>query len=158
MIGKNLLAAAALGAFGAMAALPVPGMGWIASAAEQPADLQAQGMAALKTFWTAVVTGTPQAIEPVLGPEYQIQRSDGSGFDKEGYLKSALPKVAAIPEFTSVKVTGTADLLVVRYYVTVNSTRGGKAVQRHAPRLTIFRKQGDGWLVVAHANFATLEE
>src|SRR4051794_26324001 len=106
MIGKKLLAAAALGAFVALAALPVAGIGSLAFAAEQPADLQAQGMAALKTFWTAIVAGTPAAIAPVLAPEYQIQRADGSGYDKESYLKSELPKVAAIPEFTSVKITG----------------------------------------------------
>jgi hypothetical protein len=127
-------------------------------AAEQSGDLQAQGMAALKTFWSAIVTGTPQALDLVLAPEYQVERADGSGYDREGYLKSELPKVAALPEFTSVKVTGTGDLLVVRYDVTVNETRGGKTVQRHAPRLTVFRKQGDNWLVVAHANFATLEK
>jgi ketosteroid isomerase-like protein len=55
-------------------------------------------------------------------------------------------------------VTGTSDLLVVRYEVTTDQTRAGKRVQRHAPRLTVFRKQGDNWLVVAHANFATLEK
>ena len=59
-------------------------------------------------------------------------------------------------EFVGVSVTGNADLLVVRYEVTIDSTRKGKTVQRHAPRLTVFRKQGDAWLVVAHANFATL--
>jgi len=133
-------------------------MGAIALAAEQPGDMQAQGMAALKAFWSALVTRTPQALDPVLAPEYQIERADGSGTDREGYLKSDLPKIAALPEFTSVKVTGTDDLLVVRYYVIVNSTRGGKTVQRHAPRLTVFRKQGDTWLAVANANFATLEK
>jgi ketosteroid isomerase-like protein len=113
-------------------------------------------MAALKVFWTAIVAGTPQALDPVLAPEYQVERADGSGMDRAAYLKSELPKVAAMPDFTSVNVTGAGDLLVVRYYVTVNSTRKGKVVVRHAPRLTVFHKQGDSWLVVAHANFATL--
>jgi hypothetical protein len=49
-------------------------------------------------------------------------------------------------------------LLVVRYYVTVDETISGKTVERHAPRLTIFRKQGDKWLAVAHSNFATLSK
>jgi hypothetical protein len=159
MIGRNrLFAAGFVAASVFVSGLPALQMSTIAVAAEQPGDLQAQGMAALKSFWSAIVTGTPQALDPVLAPEYQIERADGSGMDKGAYLKSELPKVAAMPEFTSVTVTGTGDLLVVRYYVTVNSTRRGKAVQRHAPRLTVFRKQGDGWLVVAHANFATLEK
>ena len=158
MMRSHRLAAGLLAALLCVAAVSLIGMGAIAVAAEPSGDLQAQGMAALKTFWSAIVTGTPQALDPVLAPEYQVERADGSGLAKEAYLKSQLPKVAALPEFTSVEVTGTGDLLVVRYYVTVNSTRGRKSVQRHAPRLTVFRKQGDSWLVVAHANFATLEK
>jgi ketosteroid isomerase-like protein len=67
-----------------------------------------------------------------------------------------MAKLAAMPEFSAVNVTGTGDLLVVRYYVTVDETIGGKIVERHAPPLIVFRKQGDNWLVVAHSNFATL--
>jgi hypothetical protein len=129
-----------------------------AVALETPIDPNSPALAPLKTFWTAVVAGTPEALAPVLAPEYQVVRADGSGYAKEGYLKSALPKVAAVPEFTEVSVTGSGDLLVVRYHVTIDSIRDGKTVQAHAPRLTIFRKQGDAWLAVAHANFAVLEK
>jgi uncharacterized protein DUF4440 len=148
--------AAALIAFTAATATIMPAACSTAVAADQPADLQAQAMAALKSFTTAVDTGSPAALGPVLAPEFQIERADGSGMDREAYLKSDLPKFAAMPEFTGIKVSGTGDLMVVRYYITLNSTRNGKVVQRHAPRLTVFRKQGDSWLVVAHANFATL--
>lgn len=127
-----------------------------ASAAEANAD--AEAMAALKTWWGALVAGTPAAVGAVLAPEFQMQRADGSGYNKTGYLKSALPKIAALPEFSKVTVTGAGDLLIVRYSVTVNETRDGKTVQKHAPRLTIFRKKGEAWLVAAHANFATLEK
>ena len=154
---KHLIAAGLFTACAFVATLPGFGMGTAAIAAEQ-GDLQAQGMAALKVFWTANVAGTAKALDPVLAPEYQIERADGSGLDKEGYLKSNLPKFAAMPEVSSVKVTGTGDILVVRYEITLDATRNGKRVQRHAPRLTVFRKQGDSWLVVAHANFATLEK
>ena len=158
MIGrKHLLAAALVAASAFASALPGLETRSAAIAAEQE-DLQAQGKAALKGFLSAAVAGTPQAFDPVLAPEYQIERADGSGLDKEGYLKSNLPKFAAMPEVSGVKVTGTGDILVVRYEITVDSSRNGKRVQRHAPRLTVFRKQGDSWLVVAHANFATLEK
>ena len=50
------------------------------------------------------------------------------------------------------------DLLVTRYYVTVNETRDGGTVQTHAPRLTVFRQEAGRWLVVAHANFAALDK
>src|ERR1700724_2671572 len=129
MTRNHPFAASLLATLLCVPAVSLLGTGSIAMAAEQSGDLQAQGMAALKTFWSAIVTGTPQALDPVLAPEYQVERADGSCLDREAYLKSQLPKVAALPEFTSVKATGTADLLVVRYYVTVDSTRGGKPVK-----------------------------
>ena len=33
---------------------------------------------------------------------------------------------------------------------------GDKPVQSVAPRLSVFRKDGAGWLIVAHANFAQI--
>lgn len=32
----------------------------------------------------------------------------------------------------------------------------GRAVEALAPRLTVFRREGDVWLVVTHANFAQI--
>jgi hypothetical protein len=150
-----VLVAAVLVTLSAMIDLPTSRS---AGAAEAPADLQGEGLAALNAFWGAAVEGTPQAIEPLLAPEFQIERADGSGVDKAAYLKSDLTKFAGMPEFTKLNVSGAGDLLVVRYLVTVNSTRGGKTVKGHAPRLTVFRRDGEKWLVVAHANFAPIEE
>ena len=121
------------------------------------ADSATDSKVALNAWWGALVVGTPAAIEPVLAGEFQMMRADGSGYDKKGYLASVLPKVAAIPELTATTATEAGDVLIVRYFVTVNETRDGKKVQAHAPRLTIFRKEGGKWLVVAHGNFATLE-
>jgi ketosteroid isomerase-like protein len=121
------------------------------------ADSAADAQAALNAWWGALVVGTPAALEPVLAPEFQMMRADGSGHDKKGYLGSSLPKVAAIPEFSKSTVTEKGDVLIVRYFVTVNETRDGKKLQAHAPRLTVFRKEAGKWLVVAHGNFATLE-
>ena len=33
---------------------------------------------------------------------------------------------------------------------------GDKKVQSLAPRLSVFRRNGAGWLIVAHANFAQI--
>jgi ketosteroid isomerase-like protein len=128
------------------------------SAAQSVADLDAEGLAANQAWWGALVTGTIPAIDAVLAPEFQIMRADGSSYDKEDYLGSQLPIVAAIPEFSRMVVTAHENMLVTRYYVTVQETRDGQTVQAHAPRLTVFRKDGDSWLVSAHANFATLEK
>jgi ketosteroid isomerase-like protein len=47
------------------------------------------------------------------------------------------------------------DLLVVRYWLVINQTIDGTPMAQRAPRLTVFRRDGDRWLVVAHANFAS---
>jgi hypothetical protein len=46
--------------------------------------------------------------------------------------------------------------MVTRYVAKVRETRDGKVVETTAPRLTVFRKDGDKWLAVAHGNFAEL--
>ena len=122
------------------------------------AGRDAAGLAANTAWWGALVAGTSRRLDAVLAPEFQIMRADGSSYDKEAYLASALPKVAAIPEFSQMAVTAHGDLLVTRYWVTVKETRNGKTVEAYAPRLTVFRRDGDSWLVSAHANFATLEK
>jgi ketosteroid isomerase-like protein len=121
------------------------------------ADPNTDAASALNTWWGALVAGTPEALAPVLAPEFQAMRANGSGYDKAGYLASSLPKVAAMPQFAEMTATEQGDHLIIRYFVTVNETRDGKAVQAYAPRLTVFRKEGDRWLVVAHGNFAALE-
>jgi hypothetical protein len=119
-----------------------------AVSAQQGVDLDAEGLAANQAWWGALVEGTVPALDAVLAPEFQIMRADGSAYDKEDYLASSLPHVAAMPEFSRMVVTAADDLLVTRYYVTVHA---------FAPRLTVFRKDNGRWLVSAHANFATLE-
>ena len=128
------------------------------SAAQSVEGLDASGDAANAAWWGALVTGTVEALDAVLAPEFQIMRADGSSYDKPDYLASTLPKVAAMPEITDMVVTAHGDHLVVRYQVTVNETRDGATLVAHAPRLTVYRKKNDKWLVVAHANFATLEQ
>jgi hypothetical protein len=151
--------AARLGAGLALTALLMAPAVSPAQAAEMnDAERDAAGLAANKAWWGALVSGTPEAIGAVLAPEFQIMRADGTAYDKKGYLASGLPKVAAIPQFSHVAVTAHGDLLITRYWVTVNETRNGKVVVAHAPRLTVFRREGDSWLVTAHANFATLEK
>lgn len=125
------------------------------SAAE---DLDAEARTASRGWWGALVAGTPEAVSAVLAPEVQIVRADGTVFDRETYLDGNIPDVEAMPEFSEMTVTRHGDLLVARYFVTVDETRDGVAIQRHAPRLTVFRKEGGVWLVSAHANFARLEQ
>jgi ketosteroid isomerase-like protein len=113
--------------------------------------------AAVEAWLDAVLVGTPEALSAVLAPEFQIQRANGTGHDRAGYIEGGAAQLA---EFSAsdLIVTRYEDILVVRYTLVVSETIDGQPVERTAPRLTVFR-YGDGrWLVVAHANFAEVQQ
>ncbi|MEO8667479.1 MAG: nuclear transport factor 2 family protein [Bauldia sp.] len=118
------------------------------------ADLQSEGAGAVDAWLGSLVKGDPAGIAAVLAPEFQIMRSDGAAYGKDEYLAKGLPTIAKQPTVEKLVVTGFGDTLVARYWLLVDETAGGKAAQAHAPRITVFRKSGDVWLVVAHGNFA----
>ena len=122
------------------------------------ADLDAEGMAAITDWWAALVDGRPEAVDKVLAPEFQIMREDGSSDDKRDYIANRMPHVIAVPEITRLVVTAHGDQMVTRYVARVHETRDGERVEKSAPRLTVFRKDGGAWRVVAHGNFATLQK
>lgn len=138
----------ALAGFSALAAVIAP-----ARAAEQLTEQQARE--ALDPWIEAVQSGDPARVDPVLAPEYQILRADGSGHDKAGYLK-ALPRHNAPSTFSDIIATGNGELMVIRYRIETDQTVEGKAVKGVSPRLSVFRKEGGHWLLSAHANFAPL--
>lgn len=146
-------------AIGAAVLSPGPAV-TIAAAAEPSSESAADllGAEAVRTYLRAVMSGDPDTIRAVLAPEFQIMRADGSGYDAAGYVASELPIIAAMPDIQNLVATREGDILVTRYFIDVNETRDGKVVESNAPRLTVFRKSGDRWLVVAHGNFAALEE
>jgi hypothetical protein len=114
-----------------------------------------EALKALDPWADALLTGDPAIVEKVLAPEYQILRSDGSGHDKASYLKS-LPKQRVRSKFSDIVATGTADLMVIRYRIETDQTIEGKEVKGVSPRLSVFRREADRWLISAHANFAQL--
>ena len=127
------------------------------AADERPvAELNAEGTAALRALWGALVDRRPEVVDKVLAPEFQVMRDDGSSDDKRDYIATGIPHVAAIPEISRVAATGHGDVMVTRYVAKVRETRDGKVVEKTAPRLTVFRKEGGKWLAVAHGNFAEL--
>ena len=114
---------------------------------------EADAEAAVRQWLDAVVAGTPEALGAVLAPEFQIQRANGTGHDRDGYIEGGAAQLAEF-DATDLIVTRHDDLLVVRYTLLVSETIDGQPVQRTAPRLTVFRWDDGRWLVVAHANFA----
>jgi hypothetical protein len=126
-------------------------------AADETAALEGEAQAALQAVFTALMTGDPEKVRPFLAPEYQVQRSDGNGYDKEAYLALSIPKIAAMPTFRDLKITRNGDIVVVRLMIEIEETINGKVADRVSPQLMIFRIMPDGWQVVAAANFARLE-
>jgi hypothetical protein len=61
-----------------------------------------------------------------------------------------------MPEIETLVVTGYGDYLVARYVLPLGPTLGSERELADGPRLTVFRKSGQTWLVVAHANFAAI--
>jgi len=142
---------ATLGLVGAMAALAATGDVARADAAIS----QSTALDALDPWADALFGGDPQKVAEVLAPEFQIVRSDGTGFDRASYLKS-LPRQNARSKFKNIVATGTGDLLVLRYMIETDQTINGQGVEAVSPRLSVFRRDAGRWLMVAHANFARL--
>ena len=137
----------------ALAGLSALALGAGTAAAEEVS--QEEALKALDPWVDAIFTGDPAVVEKVLAPEYQILRSDGTGHDKTSYLK-ALPKHQVRSKFSEIVATGTADVMVLRYRIETDQTIDGKVVKGISPRLSVFRRVGDSWLISAHAIFAAL--
>jgi len=129
-----------------------------ASMADEPVDLQAEVRGAIDGYFAALMTGEPDKVAAVLAPEFQIMRADGVGYDAKGLPQSILPIISEMPAIEKLTVTAEGDIAVATYFVNVDSTRDGASVETYAPRLTVFRKAGDAWLMVSHSNFAALEQ
>jgi ketosteroid isomerase-like protein len=121
-------------------------------------QLDEKAKRAVEAWAKAVASGNVDTVRQHLAPEFQILRSDGKGYDKAQYLAGGLPKIDSIIGVQDVVATEHGNLMVVRYMLSLKETVDGKAVQRRAPRLTVFHRDGDRWLVVAHANFAQLQK
>lgn len=121
-------------------------------------DATNKARALLTAFVDGVIAG-PDAVAPLLAPEYQIMRSNGVGYDRDGYINRGAGTVRARPDYSLDDLVATTggDMLVVRYVLQIDETIDGKTITRRAPRLTVFRKIGADWKVSAHANFARTE-
>lgn len=113
---------------------------------------------AVEDWARAVASGNPETIRNFLAPEFQILRSDGRGYDRAGYLAGGRSKIDSIIGVRDVIATEYGNHIVVRYVISLKGSADGKTLQSVAPRLTVFRRDRDRWLVVAHANFANLKK
>lgn len=147
-MNKRDMALALAAGFAGVALAPV---GAFAAGSLTPEEVRA----AIDIWLVALRKGDEAAVAKALAPEFQIQRSDGKGFNREEYLK-ALPKHASVPDIRDLHYSTSGDILVMRYTLHLVQEIGGKPVEKLAPRLTVLRQGPGGWLVVAHANFAQI--
>jgi ketosteroid isomerase-like protein len=141
----------------AVGAVMVVGPGFAPVVAQAEDGLDAQARPAVEAWLDAVYKRDPALLDAVLAPEFQLMRADGTTFEKAAYVASTLPIFSTAPKVEELAVTGSAELFVARYLVTAEQTRDGKQLQTTAPRLSVFRKDGDKYLLVAHSNFAALQ-
>lgn len=120
------------------------------------ADTAGDADAAVKTWLDAVASNEESRIAAVLAPEFQILRFDGRGYARADYLAAGWPRQVRPPVARDLVATEADGVLVVRYVLDVEQTANGATRTDAAPRLTVFRKDGDRWLVAAHANFAPI--
>ncbi len=123
------------------------------------ADMMETARGLLVEFTEAVITG-PQAVAPLLAPEYQIMRTNGVGYNRDEYIDVGVSTLSFKPDFSheELHVTHQDGVMVVRYFLIINEKIDGNQISRRAPRLTVFRQIDGDWKVVAHANFATFEQ
>lgn len=104
-------------------------------------------------FLDMLQRGDMAALEDFLAPAFQLQRPDGSGYDRAEYL--ADPAVVTSFEVSDeVLAAQQDDVLVVRWGARVNEQAGGTQLSdMYAPRLSTFVWTDGAWHLVAHANF-----
>ena len=123
----------------------------------QDGDLKTETIAALDAVFAAIASGNADTVAPLLAPEFQVQRSDGVGYDKAGYVGLALPKIDIAPTYADMVVTRRDDIVVARFLLDIKETIRGHEAERVSPQLMVFRVTPDGRQVVAAANFAAIK-
>lgn len=126
-----------------------------AAALAGEAVTEAMAKDAITAWLAALASHDPATVAKVLAPEFQIMRSDGSGYDAKSYLDH-LPKLKGKPEIRDLAFGATGDVLVTRYNLNIEQKINDKPVQALAPRLSVFRRDGAAWLIAGHANFAQI--
>jgi len=106
----------------------------------------------LVTTWLTALKNE-ESVEDLVSENFQIQRADGSGADKEVYLDNP----AKVLEFTineDISASQSGNTLSVRWSILVSEDANGVTYQDvSAPRLTVFEWIDDRWLIVGYANF-----
>ena len=106
-------------------------------------------------YFTLIQNKDRAGLDKFLSPAFELQRADGSGSGKADYLQN-IPTVQSF-NLTDFTASRAGDVLVVRYLADATGVVNGKPYSPGpAPRLSVFRRDGKKWQIVAHANFNPL--
>jgi len=106
-------------------------------------------------YFTLIQNKDKAGLDKFLSPAFELQRADGSGSGKADYLQN-IPTVQSF-NLTNFTASRTGDVLVVRYLADATGIVNGKPYSPGpAPRLSVFKRDGKKWQIVAHANFNPL--
>lgn len=99
-----------------------------------------------------------EARQALLAPSFQIVRSSGEIYNAEEYASDTYQFEDYV--LGGLNATRTGDVLVVSYVVALDTTLDGGKIDLGlpAPRLSVFQEIDGEWKMVAHANFAPLDE
>jgi hypothetical protein len=126
---------------------------------ERPAprltDPSAAARPLVDRFFTLIEEKNVPGLRSFLSPAFQLQRADGTASAKEQYL-TELPTIDSFG-ITQLVATQDGSVLIARYQATVEGLVNGRPyTPGPAPRLSVFSWNGQGWQLVAHANFNPL--
>ena len=105
----------------------------------------------LTTWLTTLQNG--ESVADIIAPNFQLQRADGSGVDRDEYLANQ----ALVTEFVlgdEVYAVQSGQTLTVRWNILVSEEIDDVLYENiQAPRLTVFEWIDGAWLIVGYANF-----
>lgn len=144
--GRLVAVCAMMLAAGVAAGWQLRGIDGAARAAE---DLNALGRAQVERFYAG--TAGKADLAGILGKAFQLIRTDGTRYDRDGYLDN--PASLQSYELDGFATTRVGDTLVVTFFASFKGTVEGIAqVVTRSPRLAVFT-HGDGdWKLQAFAN------
>ena len=121
-------------------------------------DTEALARQLVDTYAQAVFDRDQQALGDLLSEAYVLRRSDGSGYDRQGYI-DALAEGSNYElvdfEVTDVTAKRDGDILVVLFTLSAEILEDGRSVlSEPSPSLVTFVKVGDEWKLAADAFFS----
>jgi hypothetical protein len=106
----------------------------------------------LLTTWLTTLQ-SEESVADIIAPNFQLQRADGSGVNREEYLANQ----ASVSEFVigeEIFAYQSGQTLTVRWKILVSEEIDGVLYENvDAPRLTVFEWIDGAWLIVGYANF-----